>query len=161
MAEDITPEVTPSKRPVSVGRKQVAIAVGVVAIAAVAYMVWPKSHTITGKMELLGDAESVSGSAMGQPCSGLGGYSDMDAGADVTVKDQDGSLIATGSLGPGEISFLEDPFRACAFRFTVNGVPDASFYEVEVGRRGGLTYSKAEMEAQDWTVEASLGDFEL
>ena len=46
---------------------------------------------------------------------------------------------------------------ACEFEFTVDGVRDADFYTVEVSHRGGLSFSKAEMEANGWTVEASLG----
>ncbi|MFE4959451.1 hypothetical protein ACFRCW_37055 [Streptomyces sp. NPDC056653] len=38
----------------------------------------------------------------GKPCSGTGGYSDIDFGAQVNITDADGTLVATGSLGFGE-----------------------------------------------------------
>ena len=48
------------------------------------------------------------------------------------VKDGQGSIIATDELGSGRLVRA----NACEFRFEVYPVPDADFYEVEVGRRG-------------------------
>lgn len=41
--------------------------------------------------------ESGAGLATGEPCSGRGGYSDIDLGTQVNVTDADGTLVATGS----------------------------------------------------------------
>lgn len=87
-------------------------------------------------------------------CSGTGGYSDIREGANVVVKDGTGTIIGTAAL-------VSDPVRSsasrCAYTFTVP-VKDAEFYAVEVGRRGALTYSKAEIEAQGWAVGFTLGE---
>jgi hypothetical protein len=45
----------------------------------------------------------------------------------------------------------------CAYTFAVE-VPDADFYAVEVGRRGVLTYSNAEMGTRGWSVWFTLGE---
>lgn len=36
-------------------------------------------------------------------------------------------------------------------------MPGAAFYTIEVGRRGALTYSAAELDARGWTVALTLG----
>lgn len=110
----------------------------------------PAKHDITGLMTLNDDSTRW---YTGDPCSGAGGYSDIDEGAQVTVTNEKGDTIATGYLGQGETISS----KVCAFKFTVENAPDAKFYAVEVSRRGELRFSKAEMEANDWFVAASLG----
>lgn len=88
----------------------------------------------------------------GDPCSGDGGYDDIRAGLHVTVRDQTGTVLGTGALEGGT------PLTAwCTFTFTVDALPKADFYSVEVGRRGELTYSFEELESSEWTVYLSLG----
>ncbi|MEJ7765634.1 MAG: hypothetical protein WKF86_09075 [Acidimicrobiales bacterium] len=111
----------------------------------------PETHTIYGDMTLADYEGGLKG------CYGAGGYSDIGTGTAVTVKNEAGTLIASGSLRQGNTSGLNE-FRVCVFRFEVAGVPDAKFFQVEVSRRGGLTYSKAEMVSKAWNVHASLGD---
>lgn len=36
-------------------------------------------------------------------------------------------------------------------------VDDSKFYVVEVGSRGDITYTKADLEAEDWAVKLTLG----
>jgi hypothetical protein len=72
-----------------------------------------------------------------------GGYSDMRQGADVVIKNESGTTIAIGALGSGHDNI---PPGWCDFDFTVTDVPtDATFYEVEVGHRGALRYTLAEL----------------
>ena len=47
---------------------------------------------------------------------------------------------------------------ACVWTFMVANLAEAEFYTVEAGRRGGPTYSRAEMEAMDWTVALEIGN---
>jgi hypothetical protein len=86
---------------------------------------------------------------------GGGGYGDIDKGAFVTVKDQKGTLIGSGRLGPRRIE--SSILKAYVFPFEATGGKDAEFFQVEVSRRGAISYSKAEMQNNDWTVHASLG----
>lgn len=81
-----------------------------------------------------------------------GGYDDIRDGADVTVKDGAGELLGTGVLTGGTATDV-----GVTFAFTVEGVPDSDFYQVEVSHRGALSYSRAELEDAGWVVEASLG----
>lgn len=107
-------------------------------------------NTITGTFTLTDPEVDYSSSS----CSGTGGFSDISAGTGVVVKNEDGATIATADL-----AYDPDGSSAsrCHYTFTVE-VPAAEFYAVSVGRRGELTYSKAEMEAQGWQVGFTLGD---
>jgi hypothetical protein len=121
----------------------------------------PTAHTITGTFTLLGQNEdSVSSDyvegefiSVDGGCAGTGRYDDIEAGLQVTVSNETGTVIGTGALGQGT-----EVDAGCEFPFTVGNVPVAKFYKVEVGRRGTVNYSYADMEAASWKAELSLGD---
>jgi len=125
----------------------------------------PSTHTLHGSISLTPDDRDFSWE-LDKPCSGSGGYSDLAGGTQVVVKDGSGSIIATGHLneGTGANPYVykgtPDPeiVDSCSFSFDVEGVPDSDFYSIEVGHRGAMTYSRAEMESMSWTLELSLGD---
>ena len=87
-------------------------------------------------------------------CYGRGGYSDIESGVAVTVKDGFGTILATGSLGNGQRSAAGG---SCRFPFRIRDVKQSDFYSIEVGRRGSLSYSHSEMLANNWEVAFSLG----
>lgn len=126
------------------------VAVALVVVAAIALT--RASHTVEGSFTLI-DSDGFDN--FGGGCEGSGGYSDIGAGTDVTVRDEDGALLATTSLGMGE---EDEPL--CTFEFTLEDVPEAKFYAFEVADRGELSYSYEEMEDNDWTFGATLGDFD-
>ncbi|MGH8984726.1 MAG: hypothetical protein ACRDY6_12755 [Acidimicrobiia bacterium] len=90
------------------------------------------------------------------------GYDDLVAGAPVVVHDGNGSTIATGELRDGQPVEQRDSlpidFTDCEFRFRMADVPDAEFYTVEVSHRGEVTYSRSELEDEDWRVTLTIGD---
>jgi hypothetical protein len=96
-------------------------------------------------------------------CNGTGGYSDIYGGirigdsvvggSQVTLRDESGKVLATTSLET-KLIFSE----SCDFEFTLSNVPDADFYQLEVSHRGGLTFSKQELESRSWDVRVTLGD---
>ena len=102
---------------------------------------------------LLGGGHRVKGSFSlpGSDCHGSGGYDDIGPGTSVTIRNESGSTIGTGSLAAG----VGDG-GGCAYPFAINGVPDAKLYRVEVSRGGEVEYSLAEMESNEWTVIVSL-----
>lgn len=85
-------------------------------------------------------------------CFGLGGYQDIQPGAQVVVKDQTGDIVAVSTLEPDPTA----PAGTCQFVFFVD-VPDAKFYSISVTHRGELVFSKQQLEANGWLVELSLG----
>lgn len=109
------------------------------------------TQTIEGSVTLRDESASYK---VGAHCGGLGGYSDIQEGADVEVLDAEGVLIGLGGLRDSEgISAT-----TCRLHFTVENVPATDFYEFEVSGRGGPTFSHKELEADGWTVDMAIGD---
>ncbi len=111
------------------------------------------SSTLHGTIHLTSSSGVVHS---GTSCAGTGGYDDMTAGAPVTVKNEAGSVIGTGSLGQG-VSDPNYPTVACDFSFTISDLADAKFYSVEVSHRGAINYSKADLDKAGWKISLSLG----
>jgi hypothetical protein len=167
--------------------RRVALIIGVGALAALAIVIGacsnPKSetapttaaetHTITGTFKLQGSALADTEAAdpntpnenfttdkdlglSGNGCQGTNGHDDVAAGLQVNVANESGTTIATGSLEQGEV--VKDQFwNNCVFPFTVSNVPTAKFYRIEAGRRGQVSYSYEQMQANSWRVSLSLG----
>ena len=122
-------------------------------------------HTLTGTISVPlhganpGPAHTGILWQSGEPCSGRGGYSDMGTGTQVVVKDGNGSVIATGHPTGGTATITDTGEEGtCIFSWNVEGVPDSDFYSVEVSHRGAITYSKADMESNNWTLALALGN---
>lgn len=93
-----------------------------------------------------------------QGCFSTGGFTDVNAGTPVVVKDASGKIIGTGQLGEGHYtssSGLIEEGTLCTFDFSVS-VPDASFYSIEVSHRGVQSFSKSDLESVGWNVQLSL-----
>jgi hypothetical protein len=91
-------------------------------------------------------------------CQGTNGYDDVGTGTAVVVRDADGTIVGTGRLVTEDAPRTSPTPHNCEWTFEVADLPDSTFYSVEVGDRGELTYSQAELEAMDWVVSATLGD---
>jgi hypothetical protein len=90
-------------------------------------------------------------------CGGTGGYDDISTGSNIVVLDGSGNTLATTTLETREgFDPTEGSSNVCEFVFTVQ-VPEATFYTIEIGHRGGPTYSLAEMEDNDWQVDLAIG----
>lgn len=135
------------------------VAVVWIALSAVAWnAITPHRHIIVGELTLVDSDVTVYDD---QTCAGTGGYDDFGDGMNVTIRDASDKVIASGVTanakspkGDGDVSILTD--MICKTKFAVE-VPDADFYQVQVGHRGTLSYRKAELEKKDWKVELSLG----
>lgn len=119
------------------------------------------AHTIAGSLQLLAGDGSFSdknfvalGTNNGDFCSGTGGFDDLDGYLNVVISDGSGNIIATESTSSGEYQKYPE---ACSFEFTIDDVPDTDFYEIKIGRRGGPTYSREELEAANWRIDLSIG----
>jgi len=93
----------------------------------------------------------------GTSCQGTAGYDDLTQGAPVTVKNENGSIIATSSLDAG-VADSTYPTVVCHFSFTVENLPDAKFYAIEISHRGEVTYSKDQLSGNGWKADATIGD---
>jgi hypothetical protein len=83
-------------------------------------------------------------------CYGQRGYDDIRGGAQVTVTDPDGKVIALGKLDEGRATVGSDQRATkCVFQFKVEGVPTGQgFYGVEVSHRGVLRDSEADIRSK-------------
>lgn len=102
----------------------------------------------------LDDASGIQGAAFtsGSTCMGTGGYDDIVPGAQVTVYDNAGAILAVGALEDGSVL---NP-GSCLFKFHVEGVPIGhNLYQVEVSHRGKLAFTEADGRAA--RVDLTLG----
>jgi hypothetical protein len=104
------------------------------------------SVAIVAGVLLLVDGHRVEGSfsVPRSDCQGSGDDEDIGPGTSVTIRNESGSTIATGSLEAGV-----GASGGCAYLFAVNGVPDAKLYRVEVSDGGEVEYSLARP-GSDW-----------
>ncbi|MCU1614692.1 MAG: putative rane protein [Frankiales bacterium] len=130
-------------------RKPLLIAAGVLVagLATAATLLLtsgPTMHPLTIDVALL-DADSG--------CSGgAGGYSDIGPGQPVTVKDENGKILASTVLpDTGGGSF------GCVWTMHVVVPDNAQQYGVEMGRRGTVTFSHDKLVADHWKAELSIG----
>jgi hypothetical protein len=118
----------------------------VAAIVVVLIVSGGSGHAIIGTFTLFDPDVSSN-------CTGSSGYDDISSGTSVTVRNETGKTLATSALGQGEFA----AGVGCDFPFTIEDVPDAAFYRIEVSHRGEVEFSRAELEQKDWKVSLSLG----
>lgn len=126
----------------------------------------PSAH-LTGWVSLPGFSPTFGRAVEGQPCVAQSGYSDLTAGATVTVKDGDGHVIATGPLSQGVFSKdgnavydtvgHTENYGPCRETFAVAAPSTAKFYVLTVGHRGEQTYSRDDLAHRGWHVDLSVG----
>jgi len=166
----------PDRHGIWTGAVALLATVVVLAIAVGAYFLWPRSgpkaqtvnvpaaatssspatKSMVGAVtmprysspHLAGDTANWQMDSIGA-CSGTGGYSDMTAGASVTVYDGSGTIVGSGAL-----VFGVRHGSTCEWDFGVNDLPDVPFYQVEVSHRGKITVANADL----GNVAMSLGD---
>ena len=130
----------------------------VLVVAALALSAWAivrgvEEHTLSGSLLLVDSGYGAL--AAGRPCSGEGGYADLDGGAQVVLTDDRGETLSTGRLSAGEYDGL-----GCVFSFALEDVTRADFYGLSIagGNRGQLQYSYEELSEADWSLQLSIGD---
>ena len=127
---------------------------------------------LTGRMTLFGGAHEFSTvRARGvNSCAGTGGYDDFRPGMNVTIRDGTGAIIASTLTEPWSRLDLHPTYDDSAEAITDGAgifgqchvwwavdVPLSDFYEVNVGRRGSLSYPRSEIEDSGWIIKSSLG----
>lgn len=113
----------------------------------------PAPLSLTGTVTLIrGNGVSSNFTGSGTHCQGAVGYDDFRDAMSVVVKDQAGTIVATGVTGTAATA----P-GGCVMAFTIPAVPDVPFYSVEIGHRGAVTYSKADLVAKGWKLDLTLG----
>lgn len=83
-------------------------------------------------------------------CYGADEYRDLRSGGPVTVYDESSKIIATGVITGG---VRPSGVYRCTFTFIVQDLPEANFYQVEVGQYGKVTVQPDEIS----DVQLSIG----
>ena len=85
-------------------------------------------HTVSGTLLLRNGITEIVIAHTGSECHGISGYRDIVRGAQVTLRDGAGTILATSVLdyGSGASSSL-----VCSFTFTILDVAEVPFYSVE------------------------------
>lgn len=96
--------------------------------------------TVTGSVTL-GMGAYIAEDRMGAPCEGDGGYSDIRAGAQVTIRNAESKVIAVGQLEQGYSAI-----GSCTANFTIKDVPGGEdFYGVTIASRNEMQYAKEQL----------------
>jgi len=130
----------------------VVIAIAVAGCGAAASPT-PFTHDVTGTLTLHNDGPVYQSATT---CRGDDGYDDIDSETlQAVAKDDKGAIVGTaGMTSTRPASAANDQ---CYMSFTLKALPDAPFYSIEVGHRGAVTYSKADLEARGWTIDLTIG----
>jgi hypothetical protein len=85
------------------------------------------------------------------------GYSDVDEGLPVTIRDAKGNIVGSDSLGAGSDNSADD---SCVFDFDFGKISLKSpFYDVSVGSsRGDVSFTKQEIQDDDYNLSITLGN---
>jgi hypothetical protein len=71
--------------------------------------------------------------------------------APVEVRDEGDKLI-----GSSRTRFDTFVGARCVVTFTIQRLPEADFYQIEIGTHGGPSYTFQELEAANWEIEVTL-----
>jgi hypothetical protein len=107
---------------------------------------------IVGRFLLLGTTAPSSGiAANARECTGVNGFSDIRAGAQVTVKNGEGEFLASAQLGPGIGNSV-----MCAFDFALTLTEGEDTYVVTISHRGDTHFTWGQLAASNF-ITLSLG----
>jgi hypothetical protein len=132
------------------------ISVGVLALALIFVVFGPGSkQTLIGSITVT-DTNFYYGSSVvvsGGSCYTKGGYSDVNSGTDVVVRNGDGKVLAITQLLPG----TPVGSYSCKFSYVLE-LSNSDFYAVHIGKRDDVNYTKLELEERNWILNLTLGD---
>ena len=120
----------------------------------------PPTHTLEGSYFVHGFFPRRS---FGAPCTGGdAGYPDLRKGTVVRVKDASGATLGAatlqgGTLQRGKLRGRDDD---CVFTYSLT-VPERDAYRIEVGRRGGARFTKADLQRSNWKADLTIGQYTM
>jgi len=90
-------------------------------------------------------ADGLAYAHVGDPCTALGGYSDISAGTAVTIGGSQGQTLAVGALSAGSLGGQPGLSATCDFTFSVQAPGGQSLYTVTISHRGTQTVTPADL----------------
>jgi hypothetical protein len=113
-----------------------------------------KTRPVHKPTTLSGDFTLWAATPKADPCQTRTDAADIHPGAPVDVRDESGLTIAGAVLQQG---IPEETHRGCVYHFTVERLPSAKTYTVQVGARVGPTSTRADLARDDWKLAINLG----
>lgn len=120
-------------------------------------------HRILGEYDVHGVYGAGEGGSPrpGQACAASTvGYQDIHPGTPVVFRDGAGTVLARVALGAGAIRMTAGFRDDCVYRFSAT-VPDAPAYQIEVGSRGSVAFSRQELAKAGWRAQLTIGNYTL
>ncbi len=111
-------------------------------------------RTVTGSFSIV-DIGGTRGriKATGTTCQGQGQFADIGAETPVVLRDENGKMLASTTLGPG----TGDPTNNCTFSFRLTDVPvTPTSYSLQIGQAPPVTITRAALEADAWHFEIAM-----
>ncbi len=115
----------------------ILVALFVIGGGAAAYLLQPRTVTISGTVTLLGDGIND----FGPSCVGTKGYDDLRGGAQVVVSDAAGVSLAVTQLSSGESTAPTN----CVFGFSISVPSGKGVYGIQIGHRDKVQYNEADL----------------
>ncbi len=113
------------------------------------------SKNLTGTFTLYDDGQRWKDNA---PCTGKGGFADIQTGAQVKVSDPTGKLLALGELKGPSYAHNFGGRVGCLWVISIDDVPTGrGFYGIEISHRGVIQYPESEVFAA-LGVDLTLGE---
>jgi hypothetical protein len=120
----------------------------------------PRTHMLAGVYIVHGIFSHRGYGASCNPADA--GYPDIARGSGVTVRDGTGAIVGTAGLEGGTLR--RSPLRGrdddCVFSFSLT-VPEEDRYRIEVGQRGAVEFSRADLERENWKAELTIGAYTM
>lgn len=110
----------------------------------------PAAFNLSGSIAITDPAGFYAdGNYAGAGCTGDSGFDDVQAGAQVVIRDSAGKQVALGELGPGSTTGkLSAIDTTCEFTLLVFDIPEGDdIYTVEVSHRGEISFTRDEGES--------------
>lgn len=121
-----------------------------------------ETHTVNGTIILIGQDNFAADTSLnpkeGERCTGYKGFDDIKPGASIRALDGGGDIVGSSSLPDlGNVVRIRPQVLGCEFTWMIE-VKDADFYVFEIANRNGPSFSRADLEANEWAVGLSIGD---
>jgi hypothetical protein len=118
----------------------------------------PAAPTLNGTVEVPAYGPGLSGYS--ETCEPWTPYLDVQPGAKVSVTNEAGTQVGSGSLGvPADnASAYSSDKKTCIYVFESElSTGEADFYTLTIAAREGPTYSRQELIDSGWAVNLSIG----
>lgn len=115
------------------------------AVAAILWVAAPTHSAVSSSADVSFTARgtlSIHNGGVNNPCFASQGLEDVQEGSKVVVSSASGATLAIGSLS----NPVHNTWGKCVLNWSVTGIPGGGkFYGVEVGHRGVVKYSEADL----------------